>query len=79
MAQVTINNGDKGLVARTALNNMFTELYSLSSTPEYFIFGTGGTYGRIGIRSGAFVMDKTLTATGFSGIEDTDWENIFSQ
>ena len=31
---------------------------------------------RKGVRSTKLVVDKTLTATGFSGIEDTDWENI---
>jgi hypothetical protein len=28
MAQTTINNGDSGSTVRTALNNMFTELYT---------------------------------------------------
>ena len=31
---------------------------------------------RKGVRDGAFSVDKTLTATGFNGIEDTDWEEI---
>ena len=79
MAQQTINNGDTGLVARTGINNNFTELYGLASIPQYYIFGTGGTYGRIGIRAGAVVRDITDTPLGFAGIEDVDWHNIDSQ
>jgi len=79
MAQTTINNGDTGLVIRTALNSMFTELYGLSDDPQYFVFGNAGTYGRIGIRGGNVVIDKTDTALGFAGIEDTDWHNITEQ
>jgi hypothetical protein len=33
MAQVIINNGDSGLIARTALNGMFTELYGALILP----------------------------------------------
>ena len=31
---------------------------------------------RDGVRDGKFVVDKALTATGFDGTEDVDWENI---
>jgi hypothetical protein len=34
-----------------------------------------GTF-RYGIRTNKEVIDTTLTTTGFSGDEDTDWENI---
>jgi hypothetical protein len=30
------------------------------------------------IRDGFYCIDKTLTATGFDGLENTDWENIFN-
>jgi hypothetical protein len=36
---------------------------------------TGDIY-RDGVRDGKYVIDKVLTAAGFSGVEDTDWENI---
>ena len=79
MAQSTINNGDSGLVARTAINDNFTELYAAGVLPQYFVFESGGTQGRIGMRGGAVVRDITDTATGFAGIENTDWHNIDSQ
>jgi len=79
MAQQTINNGDSGLVARTAINDNFTELYAAGVLPQYFVFASGGTQGRIGIRGGAVVRDITDTALGFAGIENTDWHNIDSQ
>lgn len=33
---------------------------------------------RIGVRDESFVFDKTLTATGFDGTENADWENLTS-
>ena len=79
MAQKTINNGDSGLICRNNINDNFTELYGLSSIPQYFIFEDGGTQGRIGIRAGAVVRDITLTPTGFAGAENVDWKNIDKQ
>ena len=79
MAQKTINNGDSGLICRNNINDNFTELYGLSCIPQYFVFGSGGTYGRIGIRGGAVVRDITLTVTGFAGTIDIDWKNIDTQ
>jgi len=35
MAKTTINNGDTGLAVRTALNNMFTELYTGQANQNY--------------------------------------------
>jgi len=43
---------------------------------SYLIMSLGTTSIRKGIRSGEFVVDKTITATGFSGIENNDWMNI---
>jgi len=42
---------------------------------EYVDPITGDIY-RDGVRDGKFVLDKELTATGFDGAEDTDWENL---
>ena len=36
MAKTTINNGDTGLVVRTAINNNFTEVYNASKTLAVF-------------------------------------------
>jgi hypothetical protein len=33
---------------------------------------------RAGTRSGVYVIDKELTVLGFDGVENTDWENIYS-
>ena len=30
------------------------------------------------IRDGAYVIDHELTALGFEGVENTDWENVYS-
>ena len=41
--------------------------------------GTSGGLGyfRDGVRDAAYVLDETLTATGFSGVEGIDWKNIY--
>lgn len=41
--QTTINNNDTGLVVRTALNNMFTELYGNISVPKKLTNVAGNT------------------------------------
>jgi hypothetical protein len=43
---------------------------------QYILFATGTTGGRIGIRDGEVVRDKTLNSTGFAGVEGVDWYNI---
>ncbi len=43
---------------------------------NYVVFTLGDFKVRKGVRNGFFVVDKTMTATGFSGIENTDWTNI---
>ena len=37
-----------------------------------------GAIWRDGVRSGLYIIDKVLTATGFAGTENVDWENVFS-
>lgn len=37
-----------------------------------------GARARWRFSGGYMYLDKTLTATGFSGVEDTDWEEILS-
>jgi hypothetical protein len=61
-----------GLTTILALN--------LSATPSgsYIEYTDGTAIYRKGVRTGAFVIDKALTATGFNGIEGVDWENIYN-
>ena len=69
----TIANDGTGDPLRTAMdkvNDNFTELYA----PEYITF-LGGTF-RMGVRGGVLCIDQTITALGFAGLEDTDWENL---
>ena len=47
-----------------------------NSYMQYRYFTDGTDYFREGVRSGKFVLDKTLTSTGWSGAENTDWENL---
>ena len=42
---------------------------------QYRYWSYGGEGWREGVRDDDFVRDKTLTATGWDGVEDTDWEN----
>lgn len=45
---------------------------------SYLVLSFDATSIRKGIRDSSFVVDKTLNDTGFNGIEDLDWENIYS-
>ncbi len=50
--------------------------YLLNELVEY----TDGTETyREGSRNNTFVLDKEITGLGFSGVEDTDWENLWSK
>jgi hypothetical protein len=33
---------------------------------------------RDGVRNGSYVIDKVLDATGFLGVENINWENIYT-
>lgn len=46
---------------------------------QYKYWSYLGANWREGIRGGNFVRDKTLTATGWNGIEDIDWENTLEE
>lgn len=46
---------------------------------QQYIYYTDGTYyWRKGVRDSKYVIDKTLTVTGFNGTEGVDWENVWS-
>ena len=44
--------------------------------PQYYLVTDGSTIYRKGVRNQAFVIDIALTALGFGGIEDIDWQNL---
>jgi len=44
----------------------------------YNYYSAGAYQYREGIRNDYYVIDKVITALGFSGVENTDWTNIFS-
>ena len=56
------------------VNDNFTELYATAVEPATFYF-TGRTF-RIQLRAGALYIDQTITALGFAGVENTDWEYL---
>jgi hypothetical protein len=43
---------------------------------QYVEYTDGSTNCRDGVRDNAYVIDIELTATGFDGTEDVDWENL---
>jgi hypothetical protein len=43
---------------------------------QYIIYTDGSSVYRDGVRDGNWVVDIELTELGFSGEEDTDWENL---
>ena len=51
-------------------------------TPElpiqYVYYNDGTANWRKGVRDGVYVIDKALNPIGFSGMEDLDWENVYS-
>lgn len=62
------------------LYQMILDLQEYVPSPEgetqYRLFVDDSITYRIGVRGNAWVRDRTLTATGFAGIEGVDWENI---
>jgi len=45
---------------------------------QYRTYTDGSETYRIGVRDASFVFDQALTATGFAGSENTDWDNLTS-
>lgn len=64
MGQTTINDGDSGLVVRTALNTMFGELYSALIVPTKIEGITGNTSQSIAANS--YIDYLAITATAGS-------------
>lgn len=56
MAQTIINNGDTGLVARTAINDNFTELYGVDLKTEWFEEIASGTSGTLTKPTGSTIL-----------------------
>lgn len=53
------------------------ELFTLDVTEDSVVIDLLHVY-RHRIVGTAYHVDQTLTATGYAGIEDLDWENIYS-
>jgi len=80
--------GDKEATIYAKITNNFNELYAAvsnlaSQSPDglstSYIYTTDESTGvkiRMGSRDGMWVVDKSLTPTGFIGVENTDWENV---
>lgn len=62
------------------LYEMILDLQDFVPSPEgetqYRLFVDDSITYRIGVRGSSWVRDRTLTVTGFAGIENVDWENI---
>jgi hypothetical protein len=68
--------GDPLRTSQGKCNDNFDELYALADHPEGFVFL--GSTRRIIMRGGYLCIDRTLTPTGFEGIQDNDWEEVVS-
>lgn len=77
-----VANADAASAIVAAVEDEITELQEkvdgleTREDDQYNICDDGTTKVRTGVRATKYVVDRTLTATGFAGIEDTDWENI---
>jgi hypothetical protein len=68
---------DGSIFVRVVSTGTCTNSVDLSiNLVNYLYMSLDNTYIRKGIRDSVFVVDKTLTETGFSGVENVDWENI---
>jgi len=52
------------------------ETGDIAGIVQYVEYEDGGDIYRKGVRNNKFVLDKALTALGFNGVENVDWENI---
>lgn len=76
-----------GLITPTVLEDLLQDLVdtldalggSSGDFGQYSTWTSGGISFRQGIRDGEFVLDQTITETGFSGTEDVDWACIKSE
>lgn len=71
---------DMSFQRRKLLTPYSLEELMVITTPEgdqqYLLYGDNFALWRKGVRDGKFVLDKALTDSGFTGTEDTDWENV---
>ena len=85
MPKQTINNGENALAVRTALNNMFTELYAAvaPTAPEIILNMAGNTSVTVGAgtllnniyitpQTGTVVLRIGITPNGQEILEDTE-------
>lgn len=65
-------------IENTDWENVFNISDVVYDEITYRQYYDGSQYVRVGIRNGYYVRDITIIETGFDGIENTDWENIYS-
>lgn len=58
----------------TATKDFFFKLGGGIVTGDYLVLSSSGV--RFGWRNNGWVIDKTLTPTGFDGAENTDWVQV---
>lgn len=60
------------------LENLLQRISTMetSVSRQYVYFTDGSTSFRIGVRDYKLVTDKTLTALGWAGVQDTDWKQL---
>lgn len=66
------------IVINTPLFRYSISVIVIGEDQQYIYYTDGSTIWRKGVRNSEYVIDKTLTGTGFNGIENTDWENVWS-
>jgi len=79
--QVTISQISGILVLfnqTSGINVTITPINPFVNAPQYIEYTDGVEIWRKGARDGEMVIDKTITATGFSGTENIDWVNKWS-
>lgn len=57
-------------------DGQYAPIDSSEVLPQYRYYSDGTVIYREGVRGGILVSDRTLSPTGFAGIENTDWENL---
>lgn len=66
------------VIINTPLFRYSISIVVIGGDQQYIYYTDGTYYWRKGVRNSEYVIDKTLTATGFNGSEGIDWENVWS-
>lgn len=65
-------------LSKTLCKDLSFRFGGASSSVQYRYLTDGTAIIRKGVRDSAFVVDLSLTALSFNGIEDIDWETLKS-